>query len=137
MTHLQPQRTEANGNSETGASDPTVLEVPARPPRSQPLGVLLVCRYGAAWHRAAPEKRRPFNLDDPRTLKTWEKKIESRIYRIYGYNENEKNPWEFFALLEFGDLQTWNRRQQSLDTAGFSTYFEWDILAFGRRLGQE
>ena len=104
-------------------------------PYPQPLGVLLVCRRNETWHRADAEERRPFDLEDPHILRRWEDRIEQRIYRIYGYGDGEKDAWEFFTLLEFDDMEVWNRLQQGLENAGFSAYFDWEIIAFGRRLG--
>ena len=101
----------------------------------QPLGVLLVCKRNENWHRANPAERRPFDLEDPLVLKHWEDRVEQRIYRVYGYSDGEKDAWEFFTLLEFDDMEAWSRLQQGLEDAGFSAYFDWEIIAFGRRLG--
>ena len=100
----------------------------------QPLGVLLVWKRSGAWHQAGPVERQPFDLDDPDVLKRWEARLEGQIYRIYGYSEEDGNAWEYLALLEFRDMAAWNGLHQRLDEVGFSTYFEWDIVAFGRRI---
>ena len=122
-----------------------VAEMPESPPalregltqtrRLKPLGVLLVWRQNAAWSRATPEERRSFDLEDPQVLKAWEGKVEGQIYRIYGYNGENEEAWEFFALLEFDDLEAWSRIQQRLEQDGFGAYFSWEIIAFGRRVG--
>ena len=107
----------------------------AQKPQLQPLGVLLMCRRGAAWHTAGERQRRKFDLDDPLVLEDWEQRLEGRFYRIYGYAEGKTEPWEFFTLLEFDDLEAWKNLESKLDEAGFSTLFEWEVIAFGRRAG--
>ncbi|MDP6776935.1 MAG: hypothetical protein QGI83_09225 [Candidatus Latescibacteria bacterium] len=119
---------------------PHVSEHPLREslvqkPRLQPLGVLLMCRRSEAWHKADVRERREFDLSDPQVLEDWEQKLEGRFYRIYGYGEGEREPWEFFSLLEFDDLEAWQGLEAKLEESGFSVFFEWEVLAFGRRAG--
>lgn len=97
------------------------------------LGTMLVLKRQPAWQEALPDARHSFDLDDAAVLKRWERRLGSRIYRIYGYLSDAE--WEFFALLEFDDLDAWQRLQQYLDTSGFSMYYAWDIVALGRRMG--
>ncbi len=134
MAHLQRSSSEAAETAHDTADRP-LRDTLVQTPQLQPLGVLLVCRYNEAWRQASLEKRHPFDFENPQILKRWEEKIEGRIYKIYGYNKAEKSSWKFFTLLEFDDLQAWNRLQEKLDETGFSDYFDWEIIAFGRRIG--
>lgn len=133
MSHLQRNRIEG------AESRPAELARPGsatdRRGRRRPLGVLLVCSRNAAWHGADPNERHPFDFDDSRVLKRWEAKVKGRIYRVYAYSDREEASWEYFTLLEFDDLTAWNRLQEEMDDAGFSAYFDWDIVAFGRSIG--
>ncbi len=104
-------------------------------PQLQPLGVLLMCRRSETWHQASVQERREFDLDDPQVLEDWERKLEGRFYRVYGYGEGEKESWELFSLLEFDDLEAWQTLEGKLDESGFSAFFEWEVIAFGRRAG--
>ena len=135
MAHLQRSSSEtAEGTAHDTAYRP-LRDTLVQNPQLQPLGVLLVCRHNETWHRTGPEQRHLFDFGNPQVLKRWEEKIEGRVYKIYGYNEAEKGSWDFFTLIEFDDLQAWNRLQEKLDETGFSAYFDWKIIAFGRRIG--
>ena len=126
-----------NASEQEGAriSDHPLRKTLVQKPQLQPLGVLLMCRRSEAWHRANAQERREFDLDDPQVLEDWEQKLEGRFYRLYGYGEGDKDPWEFFSLLEFDDLEAWQNLEGTLDESGFSTFFEWEVVAFGRRAG--
>jgi hypothetical protein len=97
------------------------------------LGTMLVFKRQASWQTEQPDVRRSFDLDEPTILKRWERRLGGRIYQVYEYSPEAG--WEFFALLEFDDLEAWQNLQQYLDTSGFSTYYAWDIVALGRRMG--
>jgi hypothetical protein len=97
------------------------------------LGAMLVLKRQASGQEVDAEIGRSFDLDDSANLKRWERRLSSHIYRVYGY-EPEAG-WEFFALLEFADLEAWQQLQEYLDTSGFSAYYTWDIVALGRRMG--
>jgi len=96
------------------------------------LGAMLVFKRQTFPKKVETDVNGSFDLDDPAILKRWERRLGSRIYRVYGYSPEAG--WEFFALLEFGDLEAWQHLQQYLDTSGFSTYYAWDIVALGRRM---
>ncbi len=123
------------------STDTGILETPTHSPersgsrRMQPLGAMLVFKRNKRWCDAASAERRPFDLDDPVVLKRLEKRLSSCIYRIYGYHEAPEAGWEFFSLLEFEDLEAWQQLQTHLDLSGFSTYYTWNIVTLGRRLG--
>ncbi|MGA1197847.1 MAG: hypothetical protein ACO36I_15265 [Candidatus Latescibacterota bacterium] len=96
------------------------------------LGAMLVFKRQTSSKEIETDVNGSFDLDDPAILKRWERRLGSRIYRVYGYAPEAG--WEFFALLEFGDLEVWQHLQQYLDTSGFSTYYAWNIVALGRRM---
>ncbi|MDA0709640.1 MAG: hypothetical protein O3B73_05440 [bacterium] len=120
-------------STDTGSLEALLPKAELRGRRS--LGAMLVFKRQMAWQELAPEVRRSFDLDDPAVLRRWERHLGSRIYRIYGYHDSPEAGWEFFALLEFTDLEAWQQSQQYLDTSGFSTYYTWDIVALGRQMG--
>jgi hypothetical protein len=97
------------------------------------LGVMLVFKRQTSKKEVEKDVNGSFDLDDPVILKRWERRLGNRIYSIYGYSPEAG--WEFFALLEFGDLEAWQHLQQYLDTSGFSRYYVWDIVALGRHMG--
>jgi len=132
---LKPTDTETQEYLPAQGKQPDLEESLISKRRVQPLGVLLVFRRDDAWYQTPSETRQNFDFENPVVLKQWEKQIQGRIYRIYGYHEQNGEAWEFFSLLEFDDLEAWNNLQQRLDNAGFSTYFSWDIITLGRRLG--
>jgi len=114
----------------------TASKIPALPKGTrQPLGVLLVCTRNARWHDVSSEERQPFDLSVLQVLKFWEKKVGGRIYRVYAGGECGDSFWEFFTLLECEDLPAWKAILQNLEQAGFNSYFDWDIIAFGRSIG--
>ena len=101
--------------------------------RSQPLGVILFCR------------RKGLNAVDTgdtaggaqeavNAIAELERHVKSRIYRVYACEDGPEGRWEYFAVLEFGDLQAWNVFEQNLEKNGFGTLFEWEVRAFGRGL---
>jgi len=121
-------------STDTGALE--TPEPPAEaPPARRTLGAMLVFKHQAIWSDVTLNAQHNFDLDDPTVLKRWEKRLASRIYRVYGYHEAPDAEWEFFALLEFGDLDAWQQLQKYLDASGFSTYYAWDIVVLGRRMG--
>lgn len=97
------------------------------------LGAMLVFKRQADWQDLGMDVQRSFDFDDRGVLKRWERRLGSRVYRMYGYAP--ETGWEFFALLEFDDLEAWQQLQEYLDTSGFSTYYRWDIVALGRHMG--
>ena len=97
------------------------------------LGAMLVFKRQMSKKKIETDVSGSFDLGDPAILKRWERRLGSQIYRVYGYSPEAG--WEFFALLEFGDLEAWQHLQKYLDTSGFSTYYVWDIVALGRRMG--
>ena len=121
-------------STDTGALE--AITPPAEVPSTRrTLGTMLVFKRQEIWSNVAPDARHNFDLDIPTVLKRWEKRLASRIYRIYAYHDAPETGWEFFSLLDFGDLEAWQQLQQYLDASGFSTYYCWDIVALGRRMG--
>ncbi|MDP6037555.1 MAG: hypothetical protein QGG64_03320 [Candidatus Latescibacteria bacterium] len=117
------------------STDAGILEAVLPAATSRSLGALLLFKRNDTWKTVGADARRTFDLDDPAVLKRWEKSLASRIYKVYGYHENPTAAWEFFTLLEFSDLENWQQLQKNLDASGFSTYYTWDVVALGRRLG--
>lgn len=117
------------------STDTSLLEtsdlVAEKPSRA--LGVMLIFKRQKFWDVAKPEARQSFDLSDAAILKRWERRLCGRIYRVYG--SSFEAGWEFFALLEFEDLEAWQRVQQYLDTSGFSAYYVWEVATLGRQMG--
>lgn len=120
-------------STDTGTLE--ALLPPFEPATRRSLGAMLVFKQQASWQEVGIEARQSFDLDNPTVLKRWERRLGSRVYRVYGYHEAPEAGWQFFALLEFGDLEAWQQLQQYLDSSGFSTYYTWEIVALGRRMG--
>ena len=117
------------------STDTEMLEAVLPSATSRSLGALLFFKRADTWKTVGANAHRTFDLHDPSALKKWEKRLASRIYKVYGYHENPTAAWEFFTLIEFSDLEDWQQMQKHFDASGFSTYYTWDVVALGRRLG--
>jgi hypothetical protein len=107
-----------------------------RPIRSQPLGVVLFCRRkglnGEAGGRNLRDETQTAAL---KAIAELERRAKSRVYRVYACEDGPEGKWEYFTVLEFGDLQAWNVFEQDLEKNGFGALFDWEVRAFGRGLG--
>lgn len=134
MAGLQHTREEAKGASAQQPLRESVDTVSARPTRSQPLGVILFCRRKRLNDEAGTGDAADGTQEAVKAIAELERRVKSRFYRVYACEDGPEGRWEYFAVLEFCDLQAWNVFEQNLEKKGFGTLFEWEVRAFGRGL---
>ena len=134
MAGMRPTRDDIVDSQGTQRGDFAPHGPVPQAPLSQPLGVILFCKRKRQKGKPTPKSSDLPGVDDRATVDELEKRVQGRIYRVYACEGGSKAGWEFFSVLEFGDLQAWNLFEQDLEQNGFSDRFEWDIRAFGRRL---
>ena len=127
MSGLQHTRDDAQDG-------PTRQSGAASAAQSPPLGLILFCRRKQKDRGAASEDSGQLSGPERSALADLERRLKSRIYRVYACEPGSTGGWDYFTTLEFGDLRAWNLFEQDLAKNGFGSHFDWDVRAFGRRL---
>ena len=134
MAGLRHTREDAKGASAQQPLRESVDKMNARSMRSQPLGVILFCRRKRLLNAVDTGDAAGGAQEAVKAITELERRVKSRVYRVYACEDGPEGRWEYFAVLEFGDLQAWNVFEQNLEKNGFGTLFEWEVRAFGRGL---
>ena len=132
MSGLKPIRQDAKeGRPQESFPAPST---PVGRAQSPPLGLILFCRRKPGNGHAVEGDPGHLSKAERTALAELERRVKSRIYRVYACEKGTTGGWEYFAILEFVDLRAWSLFEQDLAGNGFGDHFDWDIRAFGRRL---
>ena len=134
MAGLQHTREDAKDASVQQPLRAPVDTMGTRSTRSQPLGVILFCRRTRLNDEVDTGDAAGGAQEAVKAIRELERCVKSRVYRVYACEDGPEGRWEYFTVLEFGDLQAWNEFEQTLEKNGFGTHFDWEVRAFGRGL---
>ena len=135
MSGLQHTREDTNGGPVQQPRRTPAGAVGARSMQSQPLGVVLFCRRKGINGETGKSNAESGAQEAMAAITELGRRVKSRVYRVYACEDGPDGKWEYFAVLEFGDLQAWNLFEQDLERNGFGAHFDWNVRAFGRGLG--